>query len=95
MTTITIQSSQPEAVTVALQSAIEHEVQQLTAVLRRTEERLIALARGAGLDPQAILSEEELPDTLAEDIRLEIEGEREIRHRVRQRLRILSDIQIC
>jgi len=95
MTTITIQSSQPEAVTVALQSAIEHEVQQLTAVLGRTEKRLIALAREAGLESQATVSEEELPDTLAEDIRLEIEGEREIRHRVRQRLRILNDIQIC
>lgn len=95
MTTIIIQSSQPEAVTVALRSAIEHEVLQLTAALQRTEAQLSALARTAQLNPQEILGELELPDAVPEDLRLEIEGEREIRSRVRQRLKILSDVQIC
>ena len=95
MTTIIVQSPQAEAVTIALRSAIEHEIHQLTAALRHTEERLTALATAAQLGPQEVLDELELPDTLAEDIRLEIEGEREIRNRLRYRLAILTDVQIC
>ena len=95
MTTIIIQSLQPEAVTIALRSAIEHEVHLLTGALRRTEERLTGLATAAQLEPQEILGDLELPGALAEDIRLEIEGEREIRNRLRHRLGILTDVQIC
>lgn len=95
MTIITIQSPQAEAVTTALRSAIDHEIHQLTQAFRRTEDRLIALAVAARLDPMQVLEEQELPDTLAEDFRLEIEGERDVRNRLRHRLTILTDVLLC
>ena len=78
-----------------LQDAIERQKRLLSQSLARTEEKIQHLTAHLQVDPDHLLAGE-LPHPEEKDMELlELEGELELRHRLREQLEILERLKLC
>jgi len=95
MQKIEITTQDPERVLPVLKDAIERQKRILTQSLARTEARINELATHLNIDPNLLLSSQILhPEEKDMDL-LELEGELEILHHLREQLESLEHITIC
>jgi len=78
-----------------LQDAIERQKRLLSQSLARTEEKIQHLTAHLQVDPDHLLAGE-LPHPEEKDMELlELEGELELCHRLREQLEILERLKLC
>jgi len=95
MEKIEITTPDPKKVLPILKDAIEREKRVLTQSLARTEERIKQLASELQINPDLLLTGE-LPHPEDKDMDLlELEGELEILHHLREQLNSLEHLNIC
>ena len=95
MEKIEITTPDPKKVLPILKDAIERQKRVLTQSLARTEERIKQLASELQINPDLLLTGE-LPHPEDKDMDLlELEGELEILHHLREQLNSLEHLSIC
>ncbi len=95
MEKIQIITSEPRKVLPVLQDAIARQKRILFQSLSRTEEKIQQLAHQLQVDPDLLLTGE-VPHPENQDMDLlELEGELEISHHLREQLKNLEDLTIC
>jgi uncharacterized protein YoaH (UPF0181 family) len=95
MDKIQIITSEPQKVLPVLQDAIERQKRILSQSLSQTGERIQQLAAQLQVDPELLMTGE-VPHPENQDMDLlELEGELEIFHLLREQMRNLEDLTIC
>jgi hypothetical protein len=78
-----------------LNDAIERQKNLLSASLARSQERIQHLTKQLGIDPNELLAGN-IPHSEKDDMDLiELEGELEIQHHLREQLEILGHLKVC
>ena len=95
MEKIQIITSEPQKVLPVLQDAIERQKRILSQSLFQTEERIQQLAHQLQVNPDLLMARE-VPHPENQDMDLlELEGELEISHHLREQIKNLEDLTIC
>lgn len=95
MGAIEIKTPSPQQATPLLRSAIELEKKLVRDSLMLTSERIVELARRAGVEPDQLLAGTVARHEDNELLLIELEGELAIRHSLEESLRHLDSLQIC
>ncbi len=95
MEKIQIITSEPQTVLPVLHNALERQKRILSQSLSRTEEKIQQLAHQLHVNPDLLMSGE-VPHPENQDMDLlELEGELEIFHHLREQIKTLEDLTIC
>jgi hypothetical protein len=92
---IEIITPEPEKARPVLQEAIERHRQLLSHSVARTEERIRQLATQLHIDPDQLLAGEVLHAEERDMDLVELEGELEILHHLREQLNTLEHLTFC
>jgi hypothetical protein len=95
MQKIEINTPEPEKAIPVLKDAIERQKQIISQSLARTEEKIRQLTKQMQVDPDLLMAGK-IPHPENQDMDLlELEGELEIRHHLREQLESLEHLKIC
>jgi uncharacterized protein YlzI (FlbEa/FlbD family) len=95
MTTISLKSTTPDIFIPLLNNALEREKRIIRNSIEKVQKRIDTMARDLSVDPEELLSGQS-PHSEADDMELiELEGELEILHHLKDELRELESFELC